>query len=71
VQSWVFGQAIRRWRDRLAPETVGVPAGDRRRAGGLHREEFVYKPPRRAGQRYRVTIDSSACGERHALLAQA
>jgi transcriptional regulator with XRE-family HTH domain len=41
VESWEFGQAIRRWRDRLAPETVGVPAGDRRRAAGLRREELA------------------------------
>jgi transcriptional regulator with XRE-family HTH domain len=41
VQSWEFGQAIRRWRDRLAPETVGVPAGGRRRAAGLRREELA------------------------------
>jgi len=41
VTSWGFGQAIRRWRDRLAPETVGVPVGDRRRAAGLRREELA------------------------------
>jgi transcriptional regulator with XRE-family HTH domain len=41
VQSWEFGQAIRRWRDRLAPETVGLPAGGRRRAAGLRREELA------------------------------
>jgi transcriptional regulator with XRE-family HTH domain len=41
VKPWEFGQAIRRWRDRLAPETVGVPAGDRRRAAGLRREELA------------------------------
>jgi transcriptional regulator with XRE-family HTH domain len=41
VQSSEFGQAIRRWRDRLAPETVGVPAGGRRRAAGLRREELA------------------------------
>jgi transcriptional regulator with XRE-family HTH domain len=41
VESWKFGQAVRRWRDRLAPETVGVPAGGRRRAAGLRREELA------------------------------
>jgi transcriptional regulator with XRE-family HTH domain len=41
VESWEFGQAIRRWRDRAAPETVGVPSGRRRRAAGLRREELA------------------------------
>jgi len=41
VQSWEFGQAIRRWRDRATPETVGVRAGGRRRAAGLRREELA------------------------------
>ena len=41
MESWEFGQAIRRWRDRLAPETVGVPVGGRRRAAGLRREELA------------------------------
>jgi transcriptional regulator with XRE-family HTH domain len=41
VESWDFGQAIRRWRDRLAPETAGVAAGRRRRAAGLRREELA------------------------------
>jgi transcriptional regulator with XRE-family HTH domain len=41
VESWEFGQAIRRWRDRAAPETVGVPVGGRRRAAGLRREELA------------------------------
>ena len=31
----------RRWRDRFAPETVGVPIGNRRRATGLRREELA------------------------------
>ena len=26
MESWEFGQAVRRWRDRAAPETAGVPA---------------------------------------------
>jgi transcriptional regulator with XRE-family HTH domain len=41
VESWEFGQAVRRWRDRAAPETVGVPVGGRRRAAGLRREELA------------------------------
>jgi transcriptional regulator with XRE-family HTH domain len=32
---------LRRWRDRVAPEAVGVPVGRRRRAGGLRREELA------------------------------
>ncbi|GAA3552972.1 helix-turn-helix transcriptional regulator [Microlunatus spumicola] len=32
---------MRRWRDRTTPETVGVPAGRRRRATGLRREELA------------------------------
>jgi len=41
VENWEFGQAVRRWRDRVAPETVGVPLGRRRRAAGLRREELA------------------------------
>ena len=41
MESWEFGQAVRRWRDRAAPETVGVPVGGRRRAAGLRREELA------------------------------
>jgi transcriptional regulator with XRE-family HTH domain len=41
VQSWEFGQAVRRWRDRAAPQTAGVPVGSRRRAAGLRREELA------------------------------
>jgi transcriptional regulator with XRE-family HTH domain len=41
VQSWEFGRAVRRWRDRAAPEAAGVPAGGRRRAAGLRREELA------------------------------
>jgi len=33
--------AVRRWRDRVAPEAVGVPLGSRRRAKGLRREELA------------------------------
>lgn len=36
-----FGEAVRRWRDRVSPETVGVPVGGRRRAAGLRREELA------------------------------
>lgn len=41
MDSWEFGSAVRRWRDRLAPATVGVPIGNRRRAAGLRREELA------------------------------
>jgi transcriptional regulator with XRE-family HTH domain len=36
-----FGRVLRRWRDRVAPEAVGVPVGRRRRASGLRREELA------------------------------
>src|ERR1700761_6347389 len=32
---------LRRWRDRVAPEAVGIPVGRRRRATGLRREELA------------------------------
>lgn len=41
MASWEFGQAVRRWRDRVSPDVVGVPAGGRRRASGLRREELA------------------------------
>ncbi len=41
MAEWEFGAAVRRWRDRVAPETVGVPVGRRRRATGLRREELA------------------------------
>jgi transcriptional regulator with XRE-family HTH domain len=41
VEAWEFGRTVRRWRDRVAPETVGVPVGRRRRATGLRREELA------------------------------
>jgi transcriptional regulator with XRE-family HTH domain len=41
VETWEFGRMIRRWRDRVAPDAVGVPAGRRRRASGLRREELA------------------------------
>lgn len=36
-----FGRVLRRWRDRVAPDAVGVPTGRRRRAVGLRREELA------------------------------
>src|SRR5262249_38134022 len=36
-----FGQALRRWRDRVSPAAAGVPAGGPRRARGLRREELA------------------------------
>lgn len=36
-----FGRAVRRWRDRVLPEAVGLPAGGPRRAAGLRREELA------------------------------
>ncbi|BCJ49842.1 transcriptional regulator [Actinoplanes sp. NBRC 14428] len=41
MESWEFGRTVRRWRDRVAPATVGVPVGTRRRASGLRREELA------------------------------
>jgi transcriptional regulator with XRE-family HTH domain len=41
VEYWDFGQAVRRWRDRVRPEAAGVPVGGRRRAAGLRREELA------------------------------
>lgn len=41
MESWEFGRTVRRWRDRVAPESVGVPVGRRRRASGLRREELA------------------------------
>ena len=41
MDAWEFGSAVRRWRDRLPPEKVGVPIGNRRRAAGLRREELA------------------------------
>jgi transcriptional regulator with XRE-family HTH domain len=41
VESWEFGSAVRRWRDRVVPDSVGVPIGGRRRATGLRREELA------------------------------
>ncbi|MFJ8865164.1 helix-turn-helix transcriptional regulator [Streptomyces sp. NPDC102473] len=36
-----FGKAVRRRRDRVAPGDTGLPAGGRRRAAGLRREELA------------------------------
>jgi hypothetical protein len=36
-----FGQTVRRWRDRVSPQAAGLPAGGRRRAAGLRREELA------------------------------
>ncbi|WP_433715008.1 helix-turn-helix transcriptional regulator [Nocardia sp. CA-084685] len=36
-----FGQAVRRWRDRVSPEAAGLPLGGHRRAPGLRREELA------------------------------
>lgn len=36
-----FGQAVRRWRDRVAPEAAGLSDGGHRRAPGLRREELA------------------------------
>jgi transcriptional regulator with XRE-family HTH domain len=41
MESWEFGRAVRRWRDHVAPEAVGLPVGGRRRATGLRREELA------------------------------
>jgi transcriptional regulator with XRE-family HTH domain len=41
VETWEFGRMLRRRRDRVAPESVGLPNGRRRRASGLRREELA------------------------------
>ena len=41
MESWEFGRMVRQWRERIAPETVGVAVGRRRRASGLRREELA------------------------------
>src|SRR6202035_2136389 len=38
---WEFGPTVRHWRDRVAPASVGVAQGRRRRATGLRREELA------------------------------
>jgi transcriptional regulator with XRE-family HTH domain len=41
VEHTEFGRTLRRLRDHVAPDTVGVVAGSRRRATGLRREELA------------------------------
>lgn len=41
VETWAFGRTVRRWRDRISPNAVGLPGGTRRRATGLRREELA------------------------------
>lgn len=41
VEHSEFGEAVRRWRDRMSPGAVGLPVGGRRRAAGLRREELA------------------------------
>ncbi|WP_432498656.1 helix-turn-helix domain-containing protein [Kineococcus auxinigenes] len=41
VEGENLGTALRRWRDRLSPLDVGLPARARRRAAGLRREELA------------------------------
>jgi transcriptional regulator with XRE-family HTH domain len=41
MESSEFGRAVRRWRDRAAPQTAGLPVSARRRAAGLRREELA------------------------------
>ena len=41
MNEWEFGRTLRRWRDRVAPASVGLPEGRRRRATGLRREELA------------------------------
>ncbi|MFT7869057.1 MULTISPECIES: helix-turn-helix transcriptional regulator [Amycolatopsis] len=36
-----LGTALRHWRDRVSPQAAGLPAGSRRRAAGLRREELA------------------------------
>lgn len=41
MQEWEFGRALRRWRERVTPESIGLTVGGRRRATGLRREELA------------------------------
>ncbi|GAA4479330.1 helix-turn-helix transcriptional regulator [Microbacterium panaciterrae] len=41
MEAWEFGSTVRRWRDRVSPDDVGIPSGVRRRARGLRREELA------------------------------
>lgn len=37
-----FGNAVRQWRDRVAPDAAGLPSTGHRRAAGLRREELAF-----------------------------
>ncbi|GAA4668024.1 helix-turn-helix transcriptional regulator [Amycolatopsis dongchuanensis] len=37
-----FGQAVRRWRERVSPEAAGLSSGGQRRVTGLRREELAH-----------------------------
>lgn len=41
VQDSEFGRTVRRWRERVSPEAVGLRTGGRRRVVGLRREELA------------------------------
>ncbi|GAB2530357.1 helix-turn-helix transcriptional regulator [Paramicrobacterium agarici] len=41
MENWDFASAVRRWRERVTPDAVGLPTGERRRAPGLRREELA------------------------------
>ena len=41
MDEWDLGRAVRQWRNRVAPEAVGLPRGPHRRAAGLRREELA------------------------------
>lgn len=41
MEQWEFGRAVRRWRDRVPPDAVGISSSGRRRALGLRREELA------------------------------
>lgn len=41
MEEWEFGRAVRRWRDQVSPDAVGMPTSGRRRALGLRREELA------------------------------
>jgi transcriptional regulator with XRE-family HTH domain len=41
MASTELGSALRRWRDQVVPEMVGLPTSGRRRAKGLRREELA------------------------------
>ena len=36
-----LGASLRRWRDRLSPDAVGLPARRQRRSPGIRREELA------------------------------